>query len=68
VIAPTLVLHSANDTNVPVVKAEQVVQYLERRGVPIDYVLFPDKGHGFTKTPNRIRQRLRWLAEHLRAA
>ena len=40
--APTIVLHGANDTNVPVVEAEQVVADLQRRKVPVEYVLFPD--------------------------
>ena len=52
---PTLVLHGANDTNVPVVEAEQVVATLKKSGVPVEYVLFPDEGHGFRKLPNRIR-------------
>jgi dipeptidyl aminopeptidase/acylaminoacyl peptidase len=52
--APTIVLHGANDTNVPVVEAEQVVESLKSRGVPVEYVLFPDEGHGFRKTTNRI--------------
>jgi dipeptidyl aminopeptidase/acylaminoacyl peptidase len=55
VTAPTLVLHGANDTNVPVIEAEQVVASLKKRGVPVEYVLFPDEGHGFQKLPNRIR-------------
>lgn len=55
IVAPTLVLHGANDTNVPVVEAEQVVEELKRREVPVQYVLFPDEGHGWRKTPNRIR-------------
>ncbi len=50
VVAPTLVLHGANDTNVPVVEAEQVVDSLKKRGVPVKYVLFPDEGHGWRKT------------------
>jgi dipeptidyl aminopeptidase/acylaminoacyl peptidase len=54
VTSPTIVLHGANDTNVPVVEAEQVVQSLETRGVPVEYVLFADEGHGFRKTENRI--------------
>ncbi|HEV3076369.1 MAG TPA: S9 family peptidase [Thermoanaerobaculia bacterium] len=53
--APILVLHGANDTNVPVIEAEQVVRALERRAVPVQYVLFPDEGHGFRKIANRIR-------------
>lgn len=52
---PLIVLHGANDTNVPVVEAEQVVMSLEKRDVPVDYVLFPDEGHGWRKTANRIR-------------
>lgn len=55
IVSPTLVLHGANDTNVPVIEAEQVVQELKRREVPVQYVLFPDEGHGWRKTPNRIR-------------
>ncbi|MFQ5788888.1 MAG: prolyl oligopeptidase family serine peptidase, partial [Acidobacteriota bacterium] len=53
VIAPTIVLHGANDTNVPVVEATQVVEFLKERGVPVEYILFPDEGHGFRKEPNR---------------
>jgi hypothetical protein len=38
---PLLVIHGANDTNVPVIEAEQVVAALAARGVPHRYVLFP---------------------------
>ncbi len=65
---PTIVLHGANDTNVPVVEAEQVVRSLRERGVPVDYVLFPDEGHGFRKTNNRITSTVsivRWFETHL---
>jgi dipeptidyl aminopeptidase/acylaminoacyl peptidase len=67
--AATIVLHGANDTNVPVVEAEQVVKALKGRGVPVEYVLFPDEGHGFRKTPNRIRANVavvRWFERHLK--
>ena len=52
---PLIVLHGANDTNVPVIEAEQVVESLKKRDVPVEYILFPDEGHGWRKTPNRIR-------------
>ena len=68
VVAPTIVLHGANDTNVPVVEAEQVVASLEERGVPVQYVLFPDEGHGWRKTENRIASDVaivKWFVEHL---
>ncbi len=67
--AATLILHGANDTNVPVVEAEQVVESLRQRGVPVEYVLFPDEGHGFSKTPNRIRTAVsivQWFVTHLK--
>ena len=51
---PLMVQHGANDTNVPVVEAEQVVKNLKERGVPVEYILFPDEGHGWRKTPNRV--------------
>lgn len=66
--AATIVLHGANDTNVPVVEAEQVVENLKKRNVPVEYVLFPDEGHGFQKTPNRIRSTVaivRWFEKYL---
>jgi len=69
VVAPTIVLHGANDTNVPVVEAEQVVESLKKRGVPVEYVLFPDEGHGFRKTPNRIRAAVaivQWFTRYLK--
>jgi dipeptidyl aminopeptidase/acylaminoacyl peptidase len=67
--APTLVLHGANDTNVPVVEAQQVVAELRKRKVPVELILFPDEGHGFVKTPNRIRttrEIVRWFVLHLK--
>lgn len=69
--APTLVLHGANDTNVPVIEAEQVVTSLKKRGVPVEYILFPDEGHGFQKLANRIRSNValvKWFAKWLRPA
>jgi dipeptidyl aminopeptidase/acylaminoacyl peptidase len=64
------VLHGANDTNVPVVEAQQVVDTLKKRGVPVDLVLFPDEGHGFRKTPNRVRSTVatvEWFDKYLNA-
>ena len=65
---PTIVLHGANDTNVPVVEAEQVVNNLKSRHVPVEFVLFPDEGHGWRKTPTRIRSTtsiVRWFDRYL---
>jgi dipeptidyl aminopeptidase/acylaminoacyl peptidase len=66
--AATMVQHGANDTNVPVIEAEQIVNTLKQRGVPVEYILFPDEGHGWRKVPNRIRsavEMVRFFQEHL---
>jgi len=68
--AATLVLHGANDTNVPLIEAEQIGEQLKGTGVPVEVVIFPDEGHGFTKTANKLTAALavtRWFARHLRA-
>jgi dipeptidyl aminopeptidase/acylaminoacyl peptidase len=67
--AATMVQHGANDTNVPVIEAEQIVKTLKDRGVPVEYILFPDEGHGWRKVPNRIRstvEMVRFFSEHLK--
>jgi dipeptidyl aminopeptidase/acylaminoacyl peptidase len=38
-----------------VVEAQQVVDTLKQRGVPVEFILFPDEGHGWRKTNNRVR-------------
>ncbi len=66
---PLLVIHGANDTNVPVVEAEQIVKQLRKQKVPVDYILFPDEGHGFRKAPNRLRATtatVDWFAKYLK--
>lgn len=67
--AAMLVLHGANDTNVPVDEARQVVDALKKRGIPVNYVLFPDEGHGWRKTATRIQSNVlvtEWFRQYLR--
>ena len=52
----------------PVVEAEQVVESLKKRNIPVDYVLFPDEGHGFARPINNLAmfmQSEKFLAQHL---
>jgi dipeptidyl aminopeptidase/acylaminoacyl peptidase len=65
---PLLVLHGANDTNVPLIEAQQMVDELRKRNVEVEAVIFPDEGHGFTKTANRTKaavETVRWFAKYL---
>jgi dipeptidyl aminopeptidase/acylaminoacyl peptidase len=46
-----------------------VVESLKKRAVPVEYILFPDEGHGWRKTPNRIRSAVevtRFFVKHLK--
>ncbi|GIF07526.1 S9 family peptidase [Actinoplanes siamensis] len=68
--APLLVVHGENDTNVPVVEAEQVVAALATRGVPHRYLLFPGEGHELLRRSSRaayLRETIAWLTTHLQA-
>jgi dipeptidyl aminopeptidase/acylaminoacyl peptidase len=54
-----------------VIEAEQIVQAMKARGVPVEYVSFPDEGHGFRKVHNRVRSITSLVAffdKHLGAA
>jgi dipeptidyl aminopeptidase/acylaminoacyl peptidase len=48
-------MHGADATNVPLVEAEQIVDTLKQRGVEVEFVLFPDEGHGWRKEVNRVK-------------
>lgn len=50
---PMLVIQGANDPRVPKSESDQVVERLRARGQRVEYVVFPDEGHGFTKSANR---------------
>lgn len=51
---PVLVIQGANDPRVLQVESDEMVAALRENGVPVEYVLFPDEGHGFRSRANRI--------------
>lgn len=51
---PLLVLQGANDPRVLPIESEDIVAKVKARGVPVDYISFPDEGHGFRKKANQI--------------
>ncbi|WP_305782468.1 S9 family peptidase [Symbioplanes lichenis] len=66
--APLMVVHGENDSNVPVIEAEQVVAALAERGVEHRYLLFPGEGHELLHRSNRaeyLRETVGWLTRHL---
>jgi dipeptidyl aminopeptidase/acylaminoacyl peptidase len=54
VVKPVLVIQGANDPRVLQVESDEMVAAVKANDVPVEYVLFPDEGHGFAKRENRI--------------
>ncbi len=54
IVAPLMVIHGANDPRVPVGEAEQIVDSLRSRNVPVEYLCYADEGHGLSKRKNQL--------------
>ncbi|HYD89485.1 MAG TPA: S9 family peptidase [Vitreimonas sp.] len=68
---PLLVIQGANDPRVLQVESDELVAAVRANNVPVEYVIFPDEGHGFLRKENRITAQeayLRFLEQHLRGA
>lgn len=66
---PLMVLQGANDPRVLKVESDEVVEAVKKNNVPVEYVIFPDEGHGFVKKENEIKgygQILQFLDKHLK--
>jgi dipeptidyl aminopeptidase/acylaminoacyl peptidase len=67
---PLLVLQGANDPRVIKPESDDIVENIRKRGGVVEYVVFDDEGHGFTKKANEIRAYksiLDFLDKHLKA-
>jgi dipeptidyl aminopeptidase/acylaminoacyl peptidase len=49
---PLLVTQGGNDVFVRRSESDKVVERLKSRGVEVEYIVYPDEGHDFTKTKN----------------
>jgi dipeptidyl aminopeptidase/acylaminoacyl peptidase len=66
--APLLVIQGATDPRVVKPESDQLVEKLRSMGRTVEYEVFDDEGHGFTKRPNELRaMRLsaEWLERYL---
>ncbi|WP_339611320.1 S9 family peptidase [uncultured Planktosalinus sp.] len=55
VTKPLMVLQGATDPRVLQVESDEIVENVRKNGVPVEYVLFEDEGHGFVKKENQIK-------------
>ncbi len=51
---PLIVVQGANDPRVIKPESDEIVAAVKKSGVPVEYVVFPDEGHGFSKKKNQI--------------
>jgi len=63
---PLLIAQGANDQRVKQAEADQIVQAMNQKKIPVTYVLYPDEGHGFARPQNRMS--FYSVAEHFLAA
>lgn len=66
--APLLIGQGANDPRVKQAEADQIAFSMQEKGIPVEYVLYPDEGHGFARPDNRIDFNARaelFLQKHL---
>lgn len=54
VTKPLIVLQGSKDPRVLQVESDEIVAGVRKNGVPVEYVLFEDEGHGFIKKENQI--------------
>jgi dipeptidyl aminopeptidase/acylaminoacyl peptidase len=67
---PLIVIQGANDPRVIKVESDEIVEAVKKQNVPVEYVVFSDEGHGFTKKKNQIeanRRILEFLDKYLKS-
>jgi len=69
VTKPLIVLQGAKDPRVLQAESDEIVAGVRKNGIPVEYVLFDDEGHGFVKKKNQIEaysRILNFLNTHLK--
>ncbi|MBI4717820.1 MAG: S9 family peptidase [Planctomycetes bacterium] len=51
---PLLIAQGANDPRVKKAESQQIVEALKKAGKVVEYVEYPDEGHGFARPENRL--------------
>lgn len=70
IVNPLLVMQGANDPRVLKIESDELVAAVKANGTPVEYVVFPDEGHGFRRRENRIKAQetyLKFLDRYVRS-
>jgi dipeptidyl aminopeptidase/acylaminoacyl peptidase len=68
IVAPVQMIAGAHDPRCPADETEQAAKALQEMDVPHEVIIYPDEGHGFRKTENRVdayRRRAEFLSKYL---
>lgn len=66
-VKPMLVIQGANDPRVMNEESDQIVAALRDPGTEVEYIVFDDEGHSFSKKENEIhayREIMKFLDKH----
>jgi dipeptidyl aminopeptidase/acylaminoacyl peptidase len=53
IVSPLLVIQGANDPRVLQIESDEIVAAARANGVEVEYIVFDDEGHGFSKKENQ---------------
>ena len=59
--APLMVIQGANDPRVIKAESDEIVEAVRKNKVPVEYIVFADEGHGFSKKKNQAEASARIL-------
>ena len=66
---PLMVIQGANDPRVIKPESDEIVEAVKKNNVEVEYIVFPDEGHGFSKKKNQAEASakiLMFLDKHLK--
>jgi len=68
---PLIVLQGENDPRVLKAESDEIVAAVRKKGIPVEYMLFPNEGHGFARKETQekaYQATLEFLDKHLKGA
>lgn len=66
---PSLIIHGAADTRVPIGQSQELYTALKHKGVPVEFVIYPREGHGVSETAHQLdfmQRVLGWFQKYLK--
>jgi dipeptidyl aminopeptidase/acylaminoacyl peptidase len=68
---PLIVLQGENDPRVLKAESDEIVAAVKKKGIPVEYMLFPNEGHGFARRETQekaYQATLEFLDKHLKGS